>query len=114
MLKGAFIGFGRMGITHFSILNSHPEVEIVAICDQSGTMLKIAHKYMGISIYSDYHKMLGQEKIDFIVVSTPTDSHAEIIMTAIPKGIHIFAENHSRFHQRKAVKSSPPLKVLQS
>ena len=33
MLKAGFIGFGRMGITHFSILNSHHSVKIVEVCD---------------------------------------------------------------------------------
>ena len=92
MLKAGFIGFGRMGITHFSILNSHPRVEVAAICDQSGTMLKIAHKYTGIGVYSDYRKMLEKENLDFVVVSTPTGSHAEIVKEATERGIHIFAE----------------------
>ena len=92
MLNAAFIGFGRMGITHFSILNSHPRVKVAAICDQSGTMLKIANKYTGVTVYNEYRDMLDNEKIDFVVVSTPTGSHAEIIKAVVPKGIHIFAE----------------------
>ena len=92
MLKAGFIGFGRMGITHFSILNTHPDVEIIAICDQSKTMLNIAQKYLNITIYDNYRTMVEQEKPDFIVISTPTGSHAEIIQAVIPKGIHIFAE----------------------
>lgn len=92
MLKAAFIGFGRMGITHFSILNSHPRVKTTSICDQSSTMLKIANKYTDISVYSDYREMLAKEDVHFVVVSTPTGSHAEIIQAVVPRGIHIFAE----------------------
>jgi len=46
MLRAGFIGFGRMGITHFSILNTHPSVNVVAICEQSRTMLSILKKHI--------------------------------------------------------------------
>jgi predicted dehydrogenase len=92
MLKAGLIGFGRMGITHFSILNTHPSVKIVAICDQSRTMLNILRKYLDIAIYSDYRKMISEVELDFVIISTPTDSHAEIIKSAIDNELHIFTE----------------------
>lgn len=92
MLKAGFIGFGRMGITHFSILNTHPSVKIVAICDASNTMAKVISKYMEVNIYSDYYKMIKEVDLDFVIISTPADSHAEIIKAAIECNIHTFAE----------------------
>ena len=92
MLRSGFIGFGRMGITHFSILNSHPSVEIVAVCDQSNTMLNVLRKYVDIRTYTDYRKMLNEVALDFVVVSTPSDSHSEIIKVAIDNNLHIFVE----------------------
>lgn len=91
-LKAGFIGFGRMGITHFSILNNHPNVDVVAICDESSTLLDSLKKHIKAKNYSDYKKMIDDEKLDFVVISTPTESHAEIIRTAINKDIHIFSE----------------------
>jgi predicted dehydrogenase len=92
MLRAGFIGFGRMGVTHFSILNTHPLVEIAAICDQSKTMLGILDKYLDIEIYSDYQKMLDGSELDFVVISTPADSHSKIIQSALEKDMHIFCE----------------------
>ena len=46
MLRAGFIGMGRMGITHFSILNIHPSVEIVAVADQSKILMNILKKYI--------------------------------------------------------------------
>jgi predicted dehydrogenase len=92
MLRAGFIGFGRMGITHFSILNTHPLVEIVAVCDQSSTMLNMLKKYVGIDIYSDYRKMISEAGLDFVVISTPSDSHTEIIQSAIDNNLHTFSE----------------------
>jgi predicted dehydrogenase len=92
MLQAGFAGFGRMGITHFSILNTHPSVRVASICDQSKTMLGILDKYLDIEIYSDYQEMIDRSKLDFIVISTPADSHSEIIQCAIDKDLHIFCE----------------------
>jgi predicted dehydrogenase len=92
MLKAGFIGFGRMGITHFSILNTHPSVEIVGVCDTSKTMLNILKKYVEVKTYTDYRKMIDSENLDFVVVSTPTDSHSEILNFAIDNNLHIFVE----------------------
>lgn len=92
MLKGGLIGFGRMGITHFSILNGHPEIQIVSVCDQSKTMLKILEKYLRIDTYTDYQYMIEKNNLDFVVISTPTSSHGEIINQALDKDLHIFTE----------------------
>jgi len=92
MLRAGFIGFGRMGITHFSILNTHPSVDIVAICDQSNTMIKILHKYADVKTYSDHTEMIDVSNLDFVIISTPTDSHSEIIKFALENDLHTFAE----------------------
>ena len=92
MLKAGFIGFGRMGITHYSILNSHPSVKVSAIADTSKTMRGLLSKYLETKTYSDYRKMIEEAALDFVVISTPTDSHAEVIDFAIEKGLHVFAE----------------------
>ena len=92
MLRAGFIGFGRMGITHLSILNTHPNVRVAAICDQSKTMLKILKKYITVEIYTDYRKMIESEALDFVVISTPSASHSEIIDYAILNDLHVFTE----------------------
>ena len=35
MIKLGIVGFGRMGITHYSIINSHDSVQIVGVADNS-------------------------------------------------------------------------------
>ena len=71
MLRAGFIGFGRMGITHFSILNTHPSVEIVAVCDQSKTMMNILKKYVDIETYSDYRKMIDNARDLILLLFQP-------------------------------------------
>jgi predicted dehydrogenase len=92
MLRGGFIGFGRMGITHFSILNSHDSVDIVAVCDNSKTLMNVLGKYVDVKTYSDYREMIKDGKLDFVIISTPTASHAEVIKDAIDNNLHVFTE----------------------
>ena len=92
MVRAGFIGFGRMGLTHFSILNTHPSVKIVSVCDQSATMLRVLSKYVDVKTYTDYSKMLDEAGLDCVIISTPGDSHAELIKACIRKGIHVFVE----------------------
>jgi len=92
MLRGGIAGFGRMGLSHFSILNTHPKVDLVAVCDSSGFVLKNAAKHMGVATFKNFERMLDTMGLDFIVVATPTAMHAGIAECAINKNAHVFVE----------------------
>jgi len=92
MLRGGIIGFGRMGITHCSILNSHPDVRIVSISDTHGLVRKSAQKYLGVAAYEDHDKMLQEMNLQFVVVATPTASHKEMVKVALARKVHVFVE----------------------
>ncbi len=92
MLRGGIIGFGRMGLTHFSILNNHQHVEFVAICDSSSFMLKNLGKHLKVETFENYRKMIDKMELDFVIIATPTMLHAEAIKYAINNNVHIFVE----------------------
>lgn len=94
MLRAGFIGFGRMGICHFAVLNPHPGVKVVGISDPSVVMRGILKNYVDkeLQLFGDYRDMLEKQDLDVIVISTPPSTHAEIIKAAVDKGIHIFVE----------------------
>ena len=35
MIRVALMGLGKMGLSHCAIINTHPDVELVAVCDTS-------------------------------------------------------------------------------
>jgi predicted dehydrogenase len=92
MLRGGIIGFGRMGITHFSILNSHPDVRIVSICDTHALVRNSAQKYLGVEAYEDFHRMFDEMGLHFVVAATPTASHRETVRSALAHNLHVFVE----------------------
>lgn len=102
-IKLGIIGFGRMGITHYSIINTHPEVEIKAVADTSSQLLSLLKKYVGdIHIYTDYNQLFEQENIDAAIISTPPALHYPVALKAAQKGIHIFSEKPFTIDNKKA------------
>jgi predicted dehydrogenase len=91
-LNVAIVGVGRMGITHYSIINSHPDVNIVAVADPSSTIISIMNKYLHVKTFRDYNKLFEKIKLDAILVCTPPNLHFPIIQIAAEKGIHVFSE----------------------
>lgn len=92
MIKGAIIGLGKMGLSHAAILNAHPEVELVAVCDTSSLVLDAFKKYSKIKTYSDYREMLEKESLEFVLIATPTRFHYQMTKLALEKGLHVFCE----------------------
>ncbi|MHC4564241.1 MAG: Gfo/Idh/MocA family protein [Planctomycetota bacterium] len=90
--RGAIVGFGRMGLTHFSILNAHPRVSLVAVCDSSSFILKNVSRLMDIKTYSNVDEMLNATACDFAIVATPTSDHDRTVRRAVEKGLHVFVE----------------------
>lgn len=92
MIKGGIIGLGKMGISHAAIVGAHPSVEMVAVCDSSSLVLDAFKKYSNVNVYSDYIKMLEKEKLDFVIIATPTKLHYQMAKAALQNNIHVFCE----------------------
>jgi len=93
MIRLGIIGMGRMGITHYSIMNSHPQVEIVALADTSKMTLDLLKKYVqGLQVFKDYKELIDKTSLDAIIVCTPPNLHFEVCNYAFEKNIHVFVE----------------------
>jgi predicted dehydrogenase len=91
-LKAGVIGLGKMGLSHAAIVSPHPNVDLVAVCDTSSIVLDAFKKFSKVNVYTDYIKMIDSEKLDLVVISTPTRFHYKMVKYALEKGIHTFCE----------------------
>jgi predicted dehydrogenase len=92
-LKIGIIGMGRMGITHYSIINSHPEVAMVSVADTSKMILDIFKKYVpSVQTFKDYKALIEVSKPDAVIVCTPPNMHYEVCEYAYRNNIHVFVE----------------------
>jgi scyllo-inositol 2-dehydrogenase (NADP+) len=81
-----------MGLSHQSMVNAHPEMQLKSVCDTSTYVLDVLSKYTGIATYTDYKRMLADEQLDCVFVATPSRYHAEIVGDALRRGLHVFCE----------------------
>jgi predicted dehydrogenase len=91
-LKAGIIGLGKMGLSHAAIVGPHPSVELIAVCDTSSLILDAFKKFSTVNVYTDYIKMIDTEKLDFVIIATPTRFHYKMVRSALEKGIHTFCE----------------------
>jgi scyllo-inositol 2-dehydrogenase (NADP+) len=92
MYKAAIIGLGKMGLSHLSIVNTHPEIQLLCVCDTSRYVLEVLEKYTGVKTYNDFRKMLQREQLDCVFVATPSKYHADIVTAALESNLHVFCE----------------------
>ncbi len=92
MIRFALIGLGKMGLSHLAIIRSHPDAELVAVCDSAKYVVDALARSAGLKGYYDYRTMLATEALDAVVIATPSRSHGEIARAALERNLHVFCE----------------------
>ena len=111
-LQHAAIGVGGMGWGDIQQIGSHPDVEIVAICDvDTARMAAAAEKFPHARRYQHWRELLETEgdKIDSVNVSTPDHMHALITMTALGQGKHVYCQKpltHDVYEARRVAEAA--------
>ncbi|MCL2194890.1 MAG: inositol 2-dehydrogenase [Oscillospiraceae bacterium] len=89
------IGAGRIGRVHAqSIANYVNTAKVVAIADPMLNDETIAWaRTVGIAAATkDYKDILNDDRIDIVLICSPTDTHSAISLEAIAAGKHVFCE----------------------
>ena len=92
MVRLGVIGLGKMGISHLAIANSHPEAEVVAVCDPSAYVTDAIRKFAKFKTYSDHRAMFGAEQLDAVIIATPSRAHRDVVQAALDRNISVFCE----------------------
>jgi predicted dehydrogenase len=87
----AVVGLGKMGLSHFAMINAHPKAQTLA-CDSPGFMADVLAKNISAPVFRDYDRMLASEPLDAVVIATPSGLHASMVEAALEKGLHVFCE----------------------
>ena len=94
------IGYKFMGQTHSNayrqvarFFDVDPAPRMRAICGRNEAAVSEAAYTLGWESYeTDYRHLLERGDIDLVDVSTPGDSHEELVLAAIEAGKHVFCE----------------------
>ena len=107
MKKVAVVGFGFMGITHTLNILNNPDLQLVAIVDNSletiernltakggnlstGTIDPAVLK--NIKRYSNFDECLQKEELDAVYICVHTNLHYDLAKKALMHGKHVFLE----------------------
>ena len=90
-LRACIVGVGFVGAAHIEALRRLGNVVILAVCDKPDAQKKADAHFVPRG-YEDYRQMLDREKPDVVHICTPNDSHYEIAMYAMQRGIAIVCE----------------------
>ena len=114
------IGTGTEGCTLLKFLTTVSEGRCVATCDIYPPNLKKGVETIGSNpnTYEDYRRMLDRKDIDAILIATPLNLHAQMVIDALDAGKHVFVEKTMYFkeeegEQIKKAADANPKQVLQ-
>lgn len=104
-LRTAHIGVGNMGANDLSAIASHPQVDVVALCDVDSNFLDAAKKmHPNAKTYADYRVMFKEmgKNIDAVIVSTPDHTHAPASMMAMEMDKPVYCQKPLTHHVTEA------------
>nr|MDO8079979.1 DUF362 domain-containing protein [Candidatus Freyarchaeota archaeon] len=88
------IGTGKIAeLLHFPGYAKLENVKLVAAADLNEERLVEIKKKFGVQeIYTDYHKLLANKKIDAVSICTPPELHKVMTIEALKNGKHVLCE----------------------
>jgi UDP-N-acetyl-2-amino-2-deoxyglucuronate dehydrogenase len=92
-IRMAIVGCGRISRNHFGSIEKHQDdLELVAVCDSNpGILAELTGKYK-ISGYRDLGEMLINERLDLVVLCTPSGVHPDQAVMAAKHKVHVMTE----------------------
>ena len=92
-LRIALVGCGRISENHFQAIFQYPdELELISVCDLDPLALARAQSLHKVSGYLDLQKMLAEEKLDLLVLCTPSGLHCQQCIIAAEHGVNVVTE----------------------
>lgn len=92
-IRIAIVGCGRISRNHFGSIEKHQgDLEIAAVCDSNREVLDEHRQRYGVSGYTNLEQMLKKEKIDLLVISTPSGLHPGQTVMAAGHGVNVMTE----------------------
>jgi UDP-N-acetyl-2-amino-2-deoxyglucuronate dehydrogenase len=92
-IRIAIVGCGRISKNHFGSIDRHrDELELVAVCDIDPVALADHSKKCHVPAYRDLEEMLQREKIDLVVLCTPSGIHCSQTVAVASHKVHVMTE----------------------
>ncbi len=86
-------GLGRSGWSnHAQFLSRNPRYALLAVADPLAERRAEAEQTMGCSAYADPAELMADERLELVVVCTPSHTHAQLAVQALHAGRNVLVE----------------------
>jgi predicted dehydrogenase len=89
MMRVGIAGYGMVGKVRHAVIETHPELQVTAVCDQTFTSPTTLEG--GVKAVRAYEELL-QEPLDALFVSLPNYLAADVTIAGLERGLHVFCE----------------------
>ena len=121
----AHIGIGGKGQSDLEQFASHPNTQVVALCDVDRATLtpkqnkgkRAGNPFKDVPFFQDYRDMLATlgDKIDAVVIATPDHTHYPATMAAMRLGKHVYTQKpltHNILEARHLAQTAGQMKLV--
>jgi len=91
-LRTAVIGGGTVSENHLSGLSQNPKTDLVAICDLDEETARAKATSYGIKAYFEVGELLESERLDWVHVCTPPQTHLAVATEVLEAGVPTLVE----------------------
>lgn len=87
------VGCGRISKNHFEAIKKFKEdFDLICLCDSNPIALEAAKREHKVPGYLSIDDMMTSEKLDVVVLCTPSGLHSAQAITAASHGVHVISE----------------------
>jgi myo-inositol 2-dehydrogenase / D-chiro-inositol 1-dehydrogenase len=91
-MRFGLIGAGRIGKVHARNLARHPRASLDVVVDPDPQAARTVAAACGGQVMPDAAAAMAAPEIDAVIIATPEDTHAELVVAAAEAGKAIFCE----------------------
>jgi predicted dehydrogenase len=93
MIRIGVIGLGYWGPNLVRCFQDFPECQVAYICDRDTSKLrKICDRFPDVIGTTEDSDVLRRDRVDAVVIATPTRTHYRLASRALDQGLHTFVE----------------------
>src|SRR5437868_11675403 len=91
-LKFALIGTGGIAQTYAQAFQQSNCCQLIGVADINQDSAKAFAEPFGAKHFSSYQALAEQTELDAVIIATPPNTHPEIAMYFMRKGVHVLCE----------------------
>lgn len=75
-----------MGLLHAGLFSALQDQPVSIVSEKDGLLARLARKILPQArVYQDYNEMIAKEELDAVVITTPVQTHARIILDILER-----------------------------